>query len=111
MAKAKYKQYVELMFKNHQEDFKRFKSIHDKYGLHPDELQEDFNEKGRKIVNIINMWEDKLCRQSEKGGYGNYTISLAEKFRNEIRKNFPHIDSVGITKKKSFSLKKIDIPV
>lgn len=107
MAKAKYKQYVELMYQNHKSDFEEFKPIHDKYGLNPDKLQEELNRKGRKIINIIHMWEDKLCRQSEKGGYGSYTSLLADRFRNEIKKTYPYIDSVGITQKKSFSLKKI----
>lgn len=109
MAKPKYKQYVELMYKNHEDDFKKFKPVHDRYGLDPDNFQQELNQKGRKVLNIIHMWEDKLCRQSEKGGYGNYTTSLSEKFRQEIKKTYPHIDSIGITRKKEFDLKKINL--
>jgi len=107
MAKTKYKQYVELMYKNHEDDFEKFRPVHDKYANNPDEQQNNLNEKGRKIMNIILQWEDKLCRQSEKGGYGSYTTALAEKFRAEIKKDFPHIDSIGITRKKAFELRQI----
>lgn len=105
---TKYKQYVELMYQNHKNDFDDFRPIHQKYSLDPDANQEELNEKGRKIQNIIRMWEDKLCGRSEGTGYGSFTSNLAEKFREEIKKDFPHIDSIGI-KKSVFEIKRIKL--
>ena len=104
MAKTKYKEFVDLMIKNNQEIFDQFKTLHDQYGLNPDELQEKFNKEGAKVVRIVREWEDKLCRRSEGSGYGSYSGNLAEKFQSEVRKIFPQIDAVGII---VFSIKKI----
>ena len=104
MAKTKYKEFVDLMIKNNKEIFDQFKTLHDQYGLNPDELQERFNKEGAKVVRIVREWEDKLCRRSEGSGYGSYSGNLAEKFQGEVRKIFPQIDAVGII---VFSIKKI----
>jgi len=105
---TKYQEYVLLMYQNHKNDFDEFKPIHNKYSLSPDEHQGEFNEKGKKIQNIIRMWEDKLCGRSEGTGYGSFTSNLAEKFREEIKKEFPHIDSIGI-KRSVFEIKRIKL--
>lgn len=107
MAKAKYKEYADMMFEVHKEDFENFKEIHSKFALEPDKYQDEFNEKGKPIQEIIQEFEDKLCRQSEKGGYGVYTSKLAEKFREEVKKAFSEIDKIGIKRKKAFSLEQI----
>jgi len=107
MAKTKYKEYVDIMFEVHKKEFDEFKEIHSKYALEPDKYQDEFNEKGKPISEIIQEFEDKLCRQSEKGGYGVYTTKLAEKFREEIKKTFSEVDKIGIKRRKSFTLKKL----
>ncbi len=101
----KYKEYVELMFTNNKEAFDAFKKIHDAYGLNPDKFQEKLNQEGASVVRLVHEWQDKLCGRSEGSGYGVYSGNLAEKFMNEVRKHFPHIDAVGI---KIFTLKKIN---
>lgn len=106
MASAKYKEYVDLMIQNNKEDFERFGVIHDKYGLNPDRYQEEFNEAGKKIQRHMFEWEDKLCNRSQATGYGNYAGKLAEKFREETKKRYPHIESIGI---KVFKLDKIKV--
>lgn len=108
MAKTKYKEYVDMMFEVHKEDFDNFKEIHSKFALEPDKYQDEFNEKGKPIQEIIQEFEDKLCRQSEKGGYGVYTSKLAEKFREEVKKTFSEIDKIGIKRKKPFELPKLN---
>lgn len=98
--------------------FDSFRKIHDEYALNPDKLQDQFNKEGEKVIDKIREWESKLCLQSEKGGYGSFTSKLSEKFWEEIRKNFPQIDSVGLIVEESipasstpdgFSLKKINL--
>lgn len=111
MAKAKYVEYVDRMMKLHNKEFEKFQKIHDKYALNEEENQEEYNKIGGKIMLISKQWEAKLCMQSEKGGYGGYTIKLAEKFQNEMVKRFPEFNSIGIIieKEKPFSLKRIKL--
>lgn len=108
MSQAKYKQYVELMYQNNEELFKEFKRIHDEFCLNPDEWQDEFNEVGKKVQRAMNEWEDKLCRQSEKGGYGYATTTLAEKFRKEVEKDYIKVGEIGI-KRSVFEIKKIKL--
>jgi hypothetical protein len=104
MSTPKYKQFVEIMMDNHKADFEKFREVHDQYALFPDKNQDEFNKVGGKIMNLMRMYEDRLCGRSEKTGYAKFTEGLAEKFQNEMRKIFPKIDSVGLT---PFTLKKI----
>lgn len=97
MAKPKYKEFFELMVKNNQEAFDAFRAVHDKYGLNPEENQEEYNREGAKIQRILYEWEDKLCNRSQMTGHGSYAGNLAEKFREEIKREFPNIESIGIT--------------
>ena len=108
MAKPKYVEYYQRMINVNKEIFENFKKVHDEYGLNPEKHQDKLNAHGEKIMLIIQEWENKLCMQSEKGGYGIFTTKLADKFRNEVRKSFPNIDCVGI-KIDKFKLKKINL--
>lgn len=100
MAKAKYKEYIEKMLVDHDGLFAEFSKLHSKYERLGSGAQTEFNEVGKKVVEIAREYEDRLCRQSESGGYGKYTAGLAEKFQNELRKLYPLIDNVGIIVKK-----------
>lgn len=97
MAKPKYKEFFELMVQNNKEVFEAFREVHDRYGLDPDSHQEEYNREGAKIQRILYEWEDKLCNRSQMSGNGSYAGNLAEKFRGEVRREFPHVDSIGIT--------------
>lgn len=110
MAKPKYKEYVERMLTLHKKEFDNFQTIHDKYALDEEKHQKEFNQEGKKIMLLVKQWENKLCMQSEKGGYGSFTTKLAESFQREIKKHFPKIDNVGIIIEESepFSIKKIN---
>jgi len=113
----KYKEYVDRMLLAHKDEFDNFRVVHDRYALEQAKYQDEFNDLGEKIREIINDWENKLCKQSEVGGYSHYTPKLAEKFHEEVRKHFSMIDFVGIkvnynpntTKGNDFLLKKISL--
>lgn len=105
---TKYKEYYEKMLNNNKELFENFQRLHDRYVLDEEKWQEKFNEEGEKILDVVREYENKLCSQSEKGGYSNFTPKLAEKFREEIKKHFSMIEHVGI-KVETFSLKKIKL--
>ena len=113
---TKFKEYYERMIENNKEAFERFRKIHLQYSINPEDNQEEFNKEGEKILAIIREWENKLCNQSEKAGYASYTGRLSEKFWEEIRKNFPRIDSVGLVvsspqrkEKETFEIKRIKL--
>lgn len=96
------------MVEENKEAFDKFTSLHFEYSTDEEKHQDEFNKEGEIILKIVHEWEDKLCSQSEKAGYGNYTGNLAEKFQAEVRSHFPLIDHIGIISKKStFTLKKL----
>lgn len=103
---TKYKQYVDRMLESEKELFAEFSQIHAKYSLDEDKYQEEFNKIGEKVLIVVAEWENKLCRQSEKAGYGSFTSNLSEKFRQELKRIFPLIDHIGIIVR-PFTLKKI----
>lgn len=96
MAKTKYREYVDRMLEFHKKEFGEFKKVHDEYVLDEEDLQEKFNKAGEKITPIIREWENRLCRQSDKAGYGNFTSKLAEKFQSELKKHFSKMDQLGL---------------
>lgn len=96
------------MVSENKDAFDVFTKAHFEYSTNEDKYQEEFNKEGEKILKIIHEWEDKLCKQSEKAGFGNYTVNLAEKFQDEVRSHFPLIDHIGIVVSK-FTLKKISL--
>jgi hypothetical protein len=113
---TKYKQYFQRMLEVEKELFENFRIIHDNYALNPQANQDEFNKEGERVLQVIRLWENKLCSQSEKAGYASFTSNLSEKFRQEIKKVFPEIDNiglVGLTTKdnsdKEFVLKKINL--
>lgn len=118
MSSTRYKEAYEQMIKDNKDLFAAFQKIHDAYVMDQAKNQEAFNEKGKEVMNIVRKYEDILCKRSEVHGFGEYTIKLAEKFQNEVRKNFPKIDEVGIkrmimkpveTAQPSFNIRKIGL--
>jgi len=93
---TKYREIYLKMLKEHKDLFDQFRPVHDKYTLDMPTHQEEFNKHGAGIMETIRDWEDKLCGRSEGSGYGSFTGNLAEKFMEEVRKEFPMIDRVGI---------------
>lgn len=108
---TKYKEYVKKMIDGNKDAFEEFKRLHDNYALDEEKWQGEFNKEGEKIMKIVHEWENRLCMQSEKAGYGNYTGGLAEKFKEELKKTFPMVDYIGIVSKKepTFFIRKISL--
>jgi hypothetical protein len=76
--------------------------LYNEYIKDQDSLQDKYNKEGKEILEIIREWENKLCSQTEKAGFGNYSTNLSEKFWSEVRKTYPLIDYIGVlTKKRS----------
>jgi len=110
---TKYKDYFDRMINTNKNIFNNFNKLYNEYIKDQDSLQEKYNKEGRAVLDIIREWENKLCSQTEKAGFGNYSTNLSEKFWTEIRKTYPLIDYIGVISKKSptqskFSIKKIN---
>jgi len=84
------------MLEDHQETFNLFRQVHDQYTIEKQKFQKEFNTLGEKVQEIIREYEAKLCQHSEKGQYAKYSHNLAEKFQEEVKKNFPLIDFIGV---------------
>ena len=115
---TKYRKYFNQMLENNKKLFKNFESVHNRYVLEPQKYQEEFNQAGKPVVEVIKEYENRLCGHSEKGVYGKFSASLAEKYWGLIRQKYPKIDFVGIkitrqAKKEnpipSFEIKKIKL--
>jgi hypothetical protein len=95
--------------------FDKFTQLHFEYSINQEKLQDKFNREGKKVLEVIREYENRLCANTERGMYNKYSANLAEKFQNEIRKHFPLVDHVGINTKilrketNTFSLKKINL--
>lgn len=84
------------MIKNNQSLFAKFKLIHDKYAVDQTKRQDEFNEVGVKVLEVVRSYEKMLCSHSENGTYGKYSANLADKFWDEVRKHFKLIDFIGV---------------
>ncbi len=84
----------------HESVFSEFKKVHDKYAQEPKKYQEEFNEKGREILPLLQRWENSLCAKSESGKYGKFSSTLADKFRGEVKVHFPKVDYIGMRPQK-----------
>ena len=93
----KYRECFREMISLHEDKFASFKELHDKYDLDQKKWQQDFNEQGKEVVEIIREWEQKLCGKMERGDKAVYSARLAEKFWGEVKAFFPMIDYVVVT--------------
>ncbi len=109
MVSVKYKEYYEKMVADHADLFARFEALHARFAADREGHQEEFNQLGEKVMAVVREYEDRLCRQSEKGGFGVFSGGLAEKFQNEVRRHFPLIDHIGIKLEPAFSIRKINL--
>lgn len=113
---TKYKKYLQKMIEENKDNFDEFRILHEKYLTNKDLWQNEFNEKGEKILELVREYENRLCANQERGIYNKFSTSLAEKFQNEVRKLFPLIDHIGLvvedtdfSDKSNFTIKKINL--
>ncbi|MFZ5377021.1 MAG: hypothetical protein ACOZAN_05175 [Patescibacteria group bacterium] len=97
---TKYKQYFQQMVEQNTELFESFREIHDLFLKNRLAHQDEFNEIGRDVVDVIRDWERRLCASMGRGQFGGYSHRLADKFWDEVRKSFSAIDLIGVRIKK-----------
>jgi uncharacterized protein YciU (UPF0263 family) len=93
---TKYKKYFQEMVEGNSELFEVFKDVHDGFLKDPKKWQKEFDEKGKKVWEVINEWEKRLCTQIEGGKNAVFSGGLSDKFRDEIKKIYPKIEMVGV---------------
>ncbi len=84
------------MIDSNKELFAKFQDVHDAYEKEPAIYQHEFNQIGEEVQDVMRKYERILCSHSEAGKYGKYSANLAEKFKDEVRKDFPKIDFIGM---------------
>ncbi|OGG09561.1 hypothetical protein A2154_01380 [Candidatus Gottesmanbacteria bacterium RBG_16_43_7] len=92
----KFEMIYEQMLAENSDLFASFKNIHDAYAINPQMNQSKFNTIGREIIEVIRNYERILCGKTESGQYGKFSPKLSERFWQEVRKNYPKIDFVGV---------------
>lgn len=91
----KYQIYYQEMIDQNKYLFFRFMDLHEKYSANQEKYQNEFNDLGKEVIEVIRQWEQKLCRKSEGGGFAKFSGNLADKFWGLIRSEFKYIDFVG----------------
>lgn len=88
------------MISQNQKMFDDFLAVHNNFILNEKKFADQFHSQGRDVLDMIRFWERKLCAGMEKGVNSQYSSKLAEKFWNEIKKTYSHIDLVGVIRTK-----------
>lgn len=93
---AKYLEMFNEMVEKHEKEFDAFQELHNRYEKDPRKWQSQFNSEGAKILEIVREHENRLCGHMENTDKATYSASLAEKFRNEIKRYLPKLDMIGV---------------
>lgn len=93
---AKYLQLFQQMLKENEGVLSDFKLLHDKYVLDPKTYQDQYNEEGEKIMEVIRKYEDILTSHTENSGFGKYAANLSDKFRGACKLIYPKLDFIGV---------------
>ncbi|MBW7955553.1 hypothetical protein H3C66_02365 [Patescibacteria group bacterium] len=93
---TKYKQYYQEMSDQNEELFHRFDEIHQGYLTDRKAWSAKFHQVGQEVVEIMRDWERRLCSSMERGANGVYSMKLADKFWDEVKKRYSRIELVGV---------------
>jgi len=93
---TKYKQFFRDMSDQHEALFLEFDTIHAGYKENRKEWSGKFHTIGQQVVDIMRDYEQRLCAGMERSKNGVYSMKLADKWWEEIKKRYSHIDLVGV---------------
>ena len=93
---TKCEEYYQLMLKQNADLFDRFRSVHSKYEKDPNKFQDEFNQVGYDVQDVVGRFENMLCSNTEGSGKGKFSSALSEKFLAEIKKEFPKYNMIGM---------------
>ena len=100
MSIPKYKKFYTLMVEQNDNLFRNFDKTHSDFLINPSKFESQFHSLGLEVVDVIRFWERKLCSGMEKSTNGVYSNKLADKFWQEVRNRYSHIDLVGVKSSK-----------
>lgn len=92
---AKFKQVYDEMLKLHEKEFEAFQEIHDGYRQDRKKWSSKFHQEGKKLLDIIRTHESRLCASTERTRPA-YSARLAERFKEEVKKQLPLLDMIGV---------------
>lgn len=93
---TKYQQYYQKMWDENKSVLSEFMATHDKFQADRKTHSQEFNTKGKAVREIMEDWDQRLCKQMEKGHNGVFSSKVSEKFWSEVKKDFPLIEFVGV---------------
>ncbi len=93
---TKYQQTFQEMVEYNPDLFSAFTKAHALYVQDNKKYQQQFNEIGQEVMDVIRKYENMLCSNSEGGKYGKFSSNLSERFWTVIRGAFPKIDFIGL---------------
>lgn len=93
---TKYQQYYQKMWDENKELLTGFFEIHDAFKKDRKKYSKEFNAKGKEVRELMEVWDNRLCQQMERGKNGVFSEKVSEKFWNEVKKDFPLIEFVGV---------------
>jgi hypothetical protein len=93
---TKYKKYIQEMYDSAPELFTNFQPVHDGYKVDRKKWSKQFHEQGQPVVDLMREWENRLCSGMERGKNAAYSARLADKFWDEVKQRFSHIQLVGV---------------
>ena len=93
---TKFTEIYKKMWDDHREQLEGFRETHDLFQQDRAKYSQEFNEKGKPVMDILREYEDRLCSGMERGMYGKYSDKVAEKFWQRVKKDFPLIELVGV---------------
>ena len=93
---TKYQQTFQDMVEYNVDLFSAFTKVHALYIEDKQKYQQQFNELGQDVLEVIRKYENILCNTSEGGKYGKFSSGLSDKFWSVIRAQYPKIDFVGM---------------
>ena len=93
---TKFTETYKKMWTDNAELMKEFQAVHDLYTQDRATNSQAFNEVGKKVMEVLRDYENRLCSGMERGMYGKYSDKVAEKFWQRVKKDFPMIEMVGV---------------
>lgn len=93
---TKYQAYYQKMWETHKTLLSEFLDTHDKFKSDRKKYSKEYNDKGKAVREIMEEWDARLCQQMERGQNAVFSSKVSEKFWNEVKKDFPLIEFVGV---------------
>ncbi len=93
---TKYQQYYQKMWESNKEILSGFMDVHDRFKKDRKKYSGEFNQQGKQVRELMEDWDKRLCQQMEKGQNAVFSSKVSEKFWNEVKKDFPLIEFVGV---------------